>query len=254
MARAGITASFNFESGTSLPSIDGCTRGLPSTITKDAFIGSLTNLFQREPTCCVKFSFTQIGANFPDSPDFPGDVRNANESAISAGVTTIGCAETFMVNGSLTACRANSNRAVASLADAFGLTFFIGNSITFFFSQYFLTALIAFFRSISVPESELTTRGSNSLNVIVASRALFVVLISKGRSAFMNFSLSIFKVGVRSVLEVKRENKLIGFIVRSGAFSIVASKSTEIPAFLGEIEILAVFAVKFILLLTFLLS
>jgi hypothetical protein len=46
----------------------------------------------------VKFSFTQIGANFPDSPDFPGDVRNANESAISVGVTTIGCAETFMVN------------------------------------------------------------------------------------------------------------------------------------------------------------
>ena len=170
------------------------------------------------------------------------------------GVTTIGCAETFMVNGSLTACRAKSNRAVASLADAVGLTFFIGNSITFFFSQYFLTALIAFFRSISVPESELTTRGSNSLNVIVASRALFVVLISKGRSAFMNFSLSIFKVGVRSVLEVKRENKLIGFIVRSGDFSMVASKSTEIPAFLGEIEILAVFAVKFISLLTFLLS
>ena len=251
LASAGMTASFNFESGTSLPSIDGCTRGLPSTITKDAFIGSLTNLFQREPTCCVKFSFTQIGASFPN---FPGDVRNASESAISAGVTTIGCAETFMVNDSLTACRANSNRAVASLADAFGLTFFIGNSITFFFSQYFLTALIAFFRSISVPESELTTRGSNSLNVIVASRALFVVLISKGRSAFMNLTLSIFKVGVRSVLEVKRENRLIGFNVRSGAFSIVASKSTEIPAFLGEIEILAVFAVKFILLLTFLLS
>ena len=104
-----------------------------------------------------------------------------------------------------------------------------------------------------MPESELTTWGSNSLKIIVASRGLLVVLISNGRIAFINFSLSTFTVGIRSVLEVRSENKLIGLNERSGAFSRVASKSKEIPALLGEIEMLAVFAVKLILPLTFLL-
>ena len=125
---------------------------------KDALIGSRTYLRQREPTCCKKFSFIQIGANFPEA-----EVRNVSDPAISVGEITIGCSDTFRVNGSLTACRANSKSAVASFADAFGLTFFMGKSITFFFNQDFLSTFIAFFRSISVPESELKTCGSNSL-------------------------------------------------------------------------------------------
>ena len=65
----------------------------------------------------------------------------------------------------------------------------------------------------------------------------------------MNLSLSISIVGTRSVFEVRIENRLIGFTVRCGAFSRVAAKSTEIPALLGEIEMLAAFAVRLIWLL-----
>jgi hypothetical protein len=60
-----MMALLNFVSGTSNPSRDGWTRGAPSTIVKDALIGSITFAVHCLPTRLTKVPLNHFASSLP---------------------------------------------------------------------------------------------------------------------------------------------------------------------------------------------